>query len=208
MSFSQALVQSDTSLALLRGQGLPQWFGRVSTARCRVLWPPQSVHSLHSLHEPHSQSWQTTGSHGSVLQGAVTDKSPSQGAPPYCADCTTFRDRPCWPPPHGAVQLDHSLQSLTLQSCGALAPQSSGAPSAIPGLHGSTTLSAVVRHGAPLPEAYSEMWRLRSRTPKHVQLHWDQSLQSDSRHSRSWTHEGKSSHTLNSSRRPLAGSPQ
>jgi len=97
--------------------GFPACFDIVAIWRYRLCSPPphSTEQSLHLLQSPNAQSIGVV--QGFTLQGLIFRSAPPQGFPPT-ASTSMIRSRSCDPPPHGAVQLPHSVQSPKAQSTG------------------------------------------------------------------------------------------
>mmetsp|Transcript_98251 Transcript_98251/g.286471 ORF Transcript_98251/g.286471 Transcript_98251/m.286471 type:complete len:316 (-) Transcript_98251:460-1407(-) len=162
---SQLPVQLDTSFALPRLQGAPQWLFIVSMDRCRQRWPPHLLHSPHSPHSPHIQSTHgSIGPHCCVLHGAMRVRLSVAVAPPFFGSVRSRLVFVCWPPPQERLHSPHSLHWLNTASCFGTT-HSMGACPLGPGLHGSMCLSESDWQGLPFAWAKTAIKRLRSRTP-------------------------------------------
>lgn len=150
---SQRLVQLDISLALRRSHIWPQWFGICTMERCRDRCPPHLVHCPQSDHRPQRQSVQSSMTHGTFAQGSVTDMTALQGSPPSLGRLTSWRLRSRCPPPHDRVQDPHRPHWDSSQSRGVCTPHSAEPVWFSMGLHGAVSLSDVLVHALPLPEA-------------------------------------------------------
>mmetsp|Transcript_84410 Transcript_84410/g.234012 ORF Transcript_84410/g.234012 Transcript_84410/m.234012 type:complete len:216 (+) Transcript_84410:1402-2049(+) len=98
-----------TSSSRPPSHGSPPLAATLRTARVRCFSPPKQlfVQEVQSLQLLSSQGWERPG----VEQNCVSERPPSQGAPPFSASCWIMRFRYFW-----SCGEEHSLQSCQLES--------------------------------------------------------------------------------------------
>mmetsp|Transcript_38125 Transcript_38125/g.104982 ORF Transcript_38125/g.104982 Transcript_38125/m.104982 type:complete len:222 (-) Transcript_38125:701-1366(-) len=156
-----------------KSHGGPPFTASLATCRTRLCWAAPQV----ALQAPQEDQGLTR--HGDpymspqvmLLQGFVSFKLPTHSAPPFAAECSTFRSLNVWPPPHGLSHKVHMPHSPTRQSTGVDASVSLGSQGCVSSMASVQTLPPKV--GA----ATSARRRVRCVVPTSWQLlHADQRL--------------------------------